>query len=185
MSSSRQRTSAKQLNFTQKLLVGRASLSSTQFLIDCQALNPNEPNYWNNRAAAYISQNSFAKALPDVKQAATLQSSSPQPKTLMRLARCYFALGNITGSINTLRTCLDIDSGNAAALTMMKNIKRLEEHLRTFKDAREKKDWGVARLALDKCFQECEGPGDEEWKKWRVEMEIVKQRWDNAVSLAT
>jgi DnaJ family protein C protein 7 len=97
-----------------------------------------------------MAQNRFTKALPDVRQAATLQSSSPQPKTLLRLARCYFALGNVTGSINTLRTCLDIDPSNTTALNMTKNVKRLEEHLRTFKNARDKKEWGVARLALDK-----------------------------------
>jgi DnaJ homolog subfamily C member 7 len=149
------------------------------------ALNQNEPNYWNNRAAAYMAQNQFAKALPDVQQAATLQTSSPQPKTLMRLARCHFALGNVTGSINTLRTCLQVDPNSMAAMAMTKNVKRLEEHLKTFKEARDKKDWGVARLALDKCFQECEGPGNEEWQRWKVEMEIVKQRWDSAMSLAT
>lgn len=68
---------------------------------------------------------------------------------------------------------------------MERKVKKLEEHLRTFKEAKERKDWGVARLALDKCFQECEGPGDDQWQVWRAEMELVKKRYDQAVGIAT
>jgi DnaJ homolog subfamily C member 7 len=147
-------------------------------------LNPSEPNYWNNRAAAYIAVKKFGSALTDAQTAATLQSSSPQIKTLLRLARCHLALGNVTGALNTLTTASELpgESANSAVLTALQNAKRMQQDLATYLKAREQKDWGVARLALDRCIEGAEGNGSDEWKRWKIEMEIAKGRWDSATS---
>lgn len=118
----------------------------------------------------------FRPALADCQAAATLQSASPSPKTLIRLARCQLALGSAQPALSTLRSVLAIEPGNAAALQLETKVLELEAHLRNFETAKGKKEWGMARLALDKCLQGIEGEGGEipiEWRVWRVELEVV------------
>jgi DnaJ homolog subfamily C member 7 len=125
----------------------------------------------------------FRPALEDCQQASTLQSSSPQPKTLIRLARCHLALGSTTPALSTLRSALSIDPKNTSALQLQKQIIELEGHLRNFESAKARKEWGMARLALDRCFQSIEGEGGEtpiEWRLWRVELDMARGNWDSA-----
>ena len=128
----------------------------------------------------------FKPALSDCQQAAVLQSADPQPKTLVRLARCQLSTGSTAPALSTLRSVLAIDSKNAAALQLQKRVLELEAHLRNLEGARGRNDWGMARLALDKCIQVIEGEGGDvpiQWRLWRVEIEIAKKNWD-AASLA-
>ena len=128
----------------------------------------------------------FNPALSDCQQAAVLQSADPQPKTLVRLARCQLSTGSTAPALSTLRSVLAIDSKNATALQLQKRVLELEAHLRNLEGARGRNDWGMARLALDKCIQVIEGEGGDvpiQWRLWRVEIEIAKKNWD-AASLA-
>lgn len=150
-------------------------------------MNPLEPAFLTNRAASYMAMKRFRPALDDCQQAATLQSSSPSAKTLLRLARCQLALGSATPASSTLRTVLSLEPTNAQAAQLKSKISELESHLKTFDAARGKKDWGLARLALDKCLNGIEGEGEEiptEWKVWRLEMELAKGNLDTANSAA-
>jgi DnaJ family protein C protein 7 len=125
----------------------------------------------------------FRPALEDCQLAATLQAASPSPKTLIRLARCHLALGSPTPALSTLRTVLAIEPTNAAALQLQEKVLELEAHLRNLVSARSKKEWPMARLALDKCLQGIEGEGGEiptEWRLWRVELELARGSWDAA-----
>ncbi|KAE9405377.1 DnaJ-domain-containing protein [Gymnopus androsaceus JB14] len=120
--------------------------------------------------------------------AATLQSSAPSAKTLLRLARCQLALGSATPASSTLRTVLSLEPANSPAIQLKSKISELESHLRTFDGARENKDWGLARLALDKCLKSIEGEGEEvptDWKVWRVELELAKGNLENANNSAS
>lgn len=125
----------------------------------------------------------FRPALEDCQQAATLQQASPQPKTLLRLARCQLALGSTIAAASTIKDILAVESANAPALQLREKIKALEGHVKNFLNARVKKEWGLARLALDKCLQAIEGEGGEvptEWRIWRVELELARGNWENA-----
>jgi len=125
----------------------------------------------------------FRPALEDCQQAAALQSASPSPKTLIRLARCQLAIGSPTPALSTLRSALSIDPKNAAALQLQEKVLELEAHLRNFDGAKRKKQWGMARLALDKCLQGIEGEGGEiptEWRLWRVELELTRGNFEAA-----
>ncbi|KIM90142.1 hypothetical protein PILCRDRAFT_811871 [Piloderma croceum F 1598] len=136
-----------------------------------------EPAYLTNRAASYMGIKKFRPALEDCQQAAALQSASPAPKTLIRLARCQLATGSPTPALSTLRSVLSIDPTNAAALQLQEKVLELEAHLRNFEGAKRRKEWGMARLALDKCLQGIEGEGGEiptEWRLWRVELELTR-----------
>jgi DnaJ homolog subfamily C member 7 len=150
-------------------------------------MNPLEPAFLTNRAASYIALKRFRPALDDCQQAATLQAQDPSAKTLLRLARCQLALGSATPAASTLNTVLSLDPRNSQAIQLKRKISDLESHLKSFSNAREKKDWGMARLALDKCLQGIESEGEEvptDWRIWRVELELAKGNWENANSAA-
>lgn len=125
----------------------------------------------------------FKPALTDCQQAANLQSSVPSPKTLIRLARCQLSTGSTAPALSTLRTVLALDNKNAAALQLQKKVLELEAHLRNFEGARSRKDWGMARLALDKCVQAIETEGGDipiQWRLNRVQLEVARGNWDAA-----
>lgn len=146
-------------------------------------LNPNEPSYLTNRAAAYMQLKRFRPALEDCQHAVTLQSASPSSKTLIRLARCQVALGSTTAATSTINNVLSIEPKNSQALQLQGKIEALEGHVKNFETAKSRKDWGLARLALDKCLQAIEGEGGEipaEWRIWRVELELARGNWDAA-----
>lgn len=129
----------------------------------------------------------FRPALADCQKAASLQSSSPVPKTLVRLARCQLAIGEATAALSTVRQVLALDPGNAAAKQVQKKALELEAHLRNFEGARRRKDWAMARLALDKCGQAIEGESGDvptEWRCWRIELELARSSWDAATVAA-
>ncbi|KAJ7065365.1 hypothetical protein C8F01DRAFT_1125375 [Mycena amicta] len=142
-------------------------------------MNPVEPSYLTNRAAAYMGIKRFRPAVEDCQLAATLQAAAPSAKTLLRLARCQFALGSIAPTSSTLRSVLAIEPKNAPALQLQSKINILEGHLKTFETAKAKRDWAHARLALDKCLQGIEGEGGEiptDWRLWRIELELARAR---------
>ncbi|KAG7098436.1 hypothetical protein E1B28_000388 [Marasmius oreades] len=150
-------------------------------------MNTSEPAFLTNRAAAYMSIKKFRPALEDCQQAVVLQAASPSTKTLLRLARCQLALGSATPASSTLKTVLDLEPKNPSALQFKTKISELESHLKRFQEARSKKDWGMARLALDKCFRTIEAEGDEiplEWNTWRIELELSKGNIDGANTAA-
>ncbi|CDO68768.1 hypothetical protein BN946_scf184989.g34 [Trametes cinnabarina] len=146
-------------------------------------LQPSEPTYWTNRAAAYMALKRFKPALGDCQQAASLQSANPSPKTLVRLARCQLSTGSTAPALSTLRSVLALDPKNDAALKLQQRVLELEAHLRNLDGARSRKEWGMARIALDKCMQVIENEGGDvpiQWRLWKVEHEIARKNWDAA-----
>ncbi|KAH9852955.1 DnaJ-domain-containing protein [Lenzites betulinus] len=144
---------------------------------------PSEPTYWTNRAAAYMAIKRFKPALTDCQQAAALQSENPSPKTMVRLARCQLSTGSTAPALSTLRTVLALDPKNDAALKLQLKVLELEAHLRNLEGARDRNEWGLARLALDKCMQVIDGEGGDipiQWRLWKVEHEIARKNWEAA-----
>jgi DnaJ family protein C protein 7 len=148
-------------------------------------LKPSEPNYLTNRAAALMALKRFHSALADCQQAASLQASSPVPKTLVRLARCQLALGSPQDCISTLTRVAQVEPNNAAAASLRKQADSLQKHLDSFLKAKAAKDWGMARIAFDTAVRECEGDIPIQWRCWRVELEIVRKKWDDAAQSAS
>ncbi|KIM55987.1 hypothetical protein SCLCIDRAFT_270096 [Scleroderma citrinum Foug A] len=146
-------------------------------------MKPMEPSYLTNRAAAYMALKRFRLALSDCQHAAALQSEDPSSKTLTRLARCQLALGESKLAAATLQTTLSLEPSNSTALQLQTKVCELEAHLRNFDNAKQKKDWGMSRLALDKCLQSIEAEEGEvptQWRLWRVELELGRANWDAA-----
>ncbi|KAG8931819.1 hypothetical protein FRC02_002113 [Tulasnella sp. 418] len=143
-------------------------------------LNPNEPSYLTNRAAAYMALKRFKPALEDCRTAASLQASSPQAKTIVRYAKCHLALGDPTSSLLIIKQALDIEPTNALAIACRDSAEKLQNHLNTYESAREKKDWRMARWALDSATSDVEGDQPIMWRVWKVELDIARKKWDDA-----
>ncbi|KEP47008.1 DnaJ family C protein [Rhizoctonia solani 123E] len=146
------------------------------------SLNSNEPSYLTNRAASYMALKKFAPALADCQSAASLQSASPVPKTLLRLARCHLALGDVPACLAALR---DLPDSTPGIQDVRKKAEGLELHLQRFHEAKAKNEWGAARLALEQAVDAVEGDVPVQWRCWRVECEVARGSWvgaQNAVS---
>ena len=125
----------------------------------------------------------FRPALADCQQAASLQSDNPVPKTLVRLARCQLAIGEATPALSVVRQVLAIEPNNTAAKQVQAKALELEAHLRNFEGAKKRKDWALARLALEKWSQTIEGESGDvpsEWRCWRIELELARGNWEAA-----
>ena len=75
----------------------------------------------------------FGSALEDCQQAATLQPTSPSPKTLVRLAQCQLVVDSPTSALSTLCSALSIEPSNESALQLQKEALELEANLRAEK----------------------------------------------------
>ncbi|KAG1770598.1 hypothetical protein EV702DRAFT_1138978, partial [Suillus placidus] len=76
--------------------------------------------------------------------------------TLIHLACCQLALGLSEPALSTLRSVLSLEPTNPAAQQLKDKVLELQNHLRTFESSRTRKEWGMARLTLDKCLQSIE-----------------------------
>lgn len=59
----------------------------------------------------------------------------------------------------------------------------LEAHVRNLELSRRRGEWGMARIALERCLRVVEAEGSElpiEWRIWRVEIELARGNWDGA-----
>lgn len=143
-----------------------------------------DPTYYANRAAAYIAQKKFKLARDDCQIAVSLQSDSPSAKTFARLARCHLGLGDADSALVAVDQALKLDPGNAQCLQTRAQADHIKTHLDRCQQSRQQKDWGQARWALEKAMQACEGDYPVEWRVWKVEIDIAKKNWDDAISSA-
>lgn len=82
---------------------------------------------------------------------------------------------------------LAAEPDSAPAMQMHARALELEAHTRNLIGARQRREWGMARIALDRCLQAIEAEGSEiptEWRQWRVEIELARGNWDGANSTA-
>ena len=126
----------------------------------------------------------FRSALADCQKAAALQSSSPQPKTLARLARCQIALGQIDDAQRTITEVLTIDPQNAQALGDQAKIDKIRADLANVEREKAKKDWSFVIFGLDSLEKEVETP-PLAWRITRVEALLGKKRTEEASMLAS
>ena len=141
-------------------------------------LNPIDPTYLTNRAAAYIAIKRFRSALADCQLAATLQAATPAygaatSKTLLRLARCQLALAQTEAALSTLRVVIAAEPASAPAADMHARALELQVYMRNLVVWRERGQWDMARIELEKCLYAIEAEGSEiptEWRQWRIDI---------------
>lgn len=148
-------------------------------------LNDKEPNYLTNRAACYMALKRYKAALEDCQSAAQLQRTNPQPKTLLRLARCQLALGQPSHTKTTIVSILEVDPNNSQAIQLRQKAAMLQDHLDRYRKSANAGEWVMARLALENAENLVDGSIPVEWRCWKIEIEIRRRRWDQATTVAT
>ncbi|THH14585.1 hypothetical protein EUX98_g9592 [Antrodiella citrinella] len=128
-------------------------------------LNPTEPTYLTNRARRiwHLNASNLRSLIVSRPPLSRLPIPKQKPSSVLHV--------------------LTLDPKNAAALTLQKKVQDLEGHLKNFESARGRKDWGMSRLALDKCGQAIESEGGDiptQWRLWRIELELARGNWDAA-----
>lgn len=127
----------------------------------------------------------YKAALEDCQTAAHLQRDDPQPKTLLRLARCQFALGHPSQSRTTIAAILVIDPNNTQAIALRQKTSSLQDHLDRYHKSASAGEWIMARLALENAESLVDGSIPVEWRCWKIDIEIRRRRWDAATGAAT
>ncbi|KZT59085.1 TPR-like protein [Calocera cornea HHB12733] len=146
-----------------------------------KAIDPSEPTYLTNRAAAYIAQKRFAPALADCQRAHSLQSAAPSAKTLLRLAKCQLALGDTASALSSVGQVLTLAPGEKSAKEMETRIQRVDQHLERYRQAKSTGQGTMARISLQEAERESEGFGEgTRWRCWRVEALISAGKLDEA-----
>ncbi|KAE8245312.1 hypothetical protein A4X13_0g5989 [Tilletia indica] len=126
---------------------------------------PTEPTYYTNRAAASMSLKRFSPALADCQLAANLSPNGPNAKTLLRLARCQFALGSLDDAERSLERIVGpstsspgLEPDNQQAKSVLAQVKATKTHFRQFESYRDSKSYSFASIALNKTIQAVEVP---------------------------
>jgi len=147
-------------------------------------IRPKEASYLTNRAAAYMAIKRFKAALADCQAASALQSGAPSAKTLVRLAKCHLAVGSPSASLLTVTQALALDPKDAQGLDCKRKAEVMQSYLDRYESSKALKDWGQAKWALEKATEECEGDQPIQWRIWKVELEIARKKWDDAIQQA-
>ena len=80
---------------------------------------------------------------------------------------------------------LSAEPAHAQATQLQTRALELEAHVRNLELSRRRGEWGMARIALDRCLRVVEAEASEipiEWRIWRVEIELARGNWDGANS---
>ncbi|TFY66767.1 hypothetical protein EVG20_g4309 [Dentipellis fragilis] len=147
-------------------------------------LCPDESIYYANRAAAYVKQKKYSLAQSDCQRAISLQTKSPTAKVYARLARCQYALGNVTAAQASLRQALEIEPENDMAKIFRAKALALQGHIRDFEGAAGRGHWRMAQTACESCIRAVVDEGGvvpPEWKCWEIVLLIARCEWDKAV----
>ena len=148
------------------------------------ASDPAEASYYTNRAAANMSLQNYRPALEDCNRANTLQSSSPNVKTLTRLARCHFQLGDLDSAKATLERALSVAPGDSTAETLLGQVDRTRQHIGSFYRYREEKSYQMANIALDKASAEV-ATVPLSWRLMRGDLLLRRGQVDKANGVAS
>ncbi|KAN0063670.1 hypothetical protein ACQY0O_003719 [Thecaphora frezii] len=141
-------------------------------------LDPTEPAYLTNRAAAYMSLKMYKPALSDCRLANDLQSKLTEhgtapPKTLVRLARCHLYLGDPQAAISVLNPVVTgqssgDDASVRTATQLAAQAKKVNDHLASFTSYKASQDWTLASIALDQAQAACSLSDADLPLSWRI-----------------
>lgn len=149
-------------------------------------LDDQQSTYYANRAAAYLALKQHRLALADCRSSILLNSTDPPSKLLIRLGRCYYALGKPLNALDVLEQALSLDSDNALAVAFQTKASKLQKSIDQFTVARSRNQWRVAEGAYVCCIAAIEAEKGEvpvAWRCWGIEVEIARGRWKSAVVL--
>lgn len=163
--------------------------TATRLYSSAISLDPSNPSFLLNRAAAKMGSKLYSQALEDCLVAQAIQSKTKQGiegKTYLRTAKCQLSLGLIGPSQQSLQEAFRLDPSNRAVITEKSKADRIAGHVAKVKENLDKKDWSMVLLGVDAAVRDL-GEGNNtprEWRGWKVEALIGKKRYDEAAGLA-
>lgn len=135
-----------------------------------------------------MSMKDFGAAIADCRTADRLQTLTPSPKTLLRLAKCQMSLSLIDGAIVTLRRLHSIDPDNHSVNILMQKTSEIFSLMKSSLAARTRKDWATASKLIDSCVILMNGIDGTvvpaKWKRWMAEFELGRGDVDLAAKIA-
>ncbi|KAH9444268.1 hypothetical protein Pst134EA_032420 [Puccinia striiformis f. sp. tritici] len=149
-------------------------------------LNSDNPAYLANRAAALMSIRNYSSALVDMQLVISPKfialGHQPTPKNIVRLVRCYLPLGQFYQAKQALKNLLEQSPSCIEAQKEDARVTKLESILNTLKRDRDRKDWSMLLIGLDRLQKELDcGPlKAKEWLIWKVEALCGQKKWDDA-----
>lgn len=143
-------------------------------------LDPENPAYLNNRAAAYLMALQFVEAARDCDRVIALNPTNA--KAYFRRATALKSQGKIDDALNSLKEGLVHDSSNSAAQADMKSLEDAKEKLRSVRNMIERKQFRQALPHIDTLMQIL---GSTVWELniMKVEALLETQRTQDAYNL--
>lgn len=131
-----------------------------------------------------MSLHRYREALGDCQQAVALPASDPNVKTLTRMARCHFQLGDLDSARSAISRAKQIDAKDSALESLSNQVQRTSKYLEDFKKDREAKSYGMASIALDKASAEVHNL-PLQWRLMRADLMLQRNQLENANSVVS
>lgn len=113
-------------------------------------LDPEEPAYYYNRAAANIMIRGYDSALDDAKKAISIDPSVA--KYHLRAAKCYLSLGRQSDALRNYNRVLELDPQNRTALQEVQHLTQVDRLKDQAKDAFETGHYNNCVSSVDRAL---------------------------------
>ncbi|XP_071792021.1 dnaJ homolog subfamily C member 7-like isoform X1 [Asterias amurensis] len=137
---------------------------------------PTSPNYYNNRAAAFIMLDKYQKGLEDVQRAIGIDSTLV--KAYLREAKCHLALGFADASVRSLNRVIELDPHNKQAQSELRAAKLVQHHDKDSDKAFESGDFRKVVYLMDRAIEHS--PASTKFKVKRAEALAKMRRFSEA-----
>ncbi|KAG9305252.1 hypothetical protein G9A89_001514 [Geosiphon pyriformis] len=137
-------------------------LDAVQLYTDAIGIDPNNPTYYTNRAAALMMMKKTKIALDDCKTALLLDPSST--KALIRAAKCNYLLGNLSEAFRLLSNVLSMEPNNSLATSELRQVQNVHAYVQQAETFLENDQPALAVTYIDRASTNLE----EIPLKWKV-----------------
>lgn len=150
------------------------------------ALNPDNPAYLANRAAALMSVKNYRLALTDMQLVNSPKfvnpDDRPNPKNILRLVRCHLPLGQFYQAQQALSNLLNQSPDCVDAKREEQRLNKLQLILGALQRNRTRKDWSMVLFGLDDLQKEldCGDLKAKDWLTWKAEALCGQKKWEDA-----
>lgn len=144
-------------------------------------LSPETPAYYGNRSACYMMLGDYRSGLNDAKTAIKIDDKFE--KGYIRMAKCSLMLGDVVGTEQAIRNCLNLNSASNAALRdEIANLKQLRDFNEKAAACYDKADYRTCLYHCDNAIKIA--PGSIQNKLLKAECLAMLGRFDEACNIA-
>uniref|UniRef100_A0A182NBK6 J domain-containing protein n=1 Tax=Anopheles dirus TaxID=7168 RepID=A0A182NBK6_9DIPT len=143
-------------------------------------LSPDTPAYYGNRSACYMMLGDYRSALNDAKKAITIDDKFE--KGYIRMAKCSLMLGDVIGTEQAIRNCLNLNASNTALRDEIAGLKQLRDSNERAANSYDKKDYRTCLYHCDNAIKIA--PGSIQNKLLKAECLAMLERFEEAGNIA-